>query len=44
MKLLPCAEVLCPLVVRIIKGFFFKEMYENFVGTKETVLNRELSV
>ena len=39
----------CPLSVlervRIIEDFFFcKKIYENFVGTLETVRNRELSV
>ena len=26
------------------RGFFFKKIYENFVGTSETVRNREVSV
>ena len=30
--------------VRIIEVFFFKKIYENFVGTLETVRNREVSV
>ena len=38
----------CPLSVlervRIIEGFFCKKIYENFVGTLESVRNRELSV
>ena len=47
MNLLPGAEVYCPLSVlervRIIEGFL-KKIYENFVGTLETVRNIEVSV
>ena len=48
MKLPPGGEIKCPLFVlervRIIEVFFKEEMYENFVGTWETVRNREVSV
>ena len=47
MKLPPGAEIKCPMSVlnriRIIE-VFLSEMYENFVGTWETVRNREVSV
>ena len=47
MKLLSGAEISCPLSVleRVgIMEVFLKKMYENFVGTLETVRNREESV
>ena len=47
MNLLPRAEILCPLSIRegpYYRGVFLEKMYENFVGTKETVRNREVSV
>ena len=49
MKLLSGAEIQCPLSVlqrvRIIDFFFFfKKIYKNFVGTLETVRNREMSL
>ena len=47
MNFLPRSEILCSLSVlervRII-DFFLEEMYENFVGTWETVRIREVSV
>ena len=47
MNLLPGAKIKCPLSVleriRIIE-VFLKQIYENFVGTLETVRNREVSV
>ena len=47
MNLLPGAKIKCPLSVlqriRIIE-VFLKKIYENFVGTLETVRNREVSV
>ena len=47
MYLLPRAEILCPLSVleRVrTTEVFLGQMYENFVGTQETVRNREVSV
>jgi len=47
MNLLSGAEIWCPLSVlervRIIEGCL-KKIYKNFVGTLETVRNREVSV
>ena len=48
MNLLSEAEIYCPLCVlegvRIIEVFFLKKIYENFVGTLETVHDIEVSV
>ena len=48
MNLLSGAEILCPLSVlervAIVEVFFLKKIYENFVGTLETVRKREESV
>ena len=48
MNLLSGAEIQCPLSVlervHIIEGFFQKKIYENFVGTLETVHNIEVSI
>ena len=49
MDLLSGAEILCPLSVSEIESvlwtfFFLKKINENFVGTLETVRNREVSV
>ena len=47
MNLLSGAEISCPLCVleRVgIMELFLKKIYENFVGTLETVRNREESV
>ena len=47
MNLLSGAEIKCPLSVlesvHIIE-FFFKKVNENFVGTLETVPNKEVSL
>ena len=43
MNLLSGAEIHCPLKDLIIE-VFLKIIYENFVGTLETVRNREVSV
>ena len=48
MNLLSGAKIQCPLSVlervRITEGFLKKIYQENFVGTLETVRNREVSV
>ena len=45
MNLLSGAEIYCPLSVlervRLIDVFFLKKIWENFVGTLETVRNIE---
>ena len=45
MNLLPGAEISCPLSilerVSIMEVFFSKKIDENFVGTLDTVRNRE---
>ena len=43
MNLLSGAEIYCPLSV-LQRFFFFKKIQENFLGTLETVRNREVSV
>jgi len=48
MNLLSGAEIQCPLgcpyqIEDFFFLFFFKKIYENFVGTLETVRNREES-
>ena len=41
MTLLSRADIQCPLSV--LQRFLYKKIYENFVGTLETVRNREVS-